>query len=159
MAGEKKKHFPLKQVSVRLKLEREKPLYSLEPVNTPEKAVELVSGLMTRLDREYFIAINLDAKLHALNFTTCTQGTAAQTILDSSTLFRSLLLSGGTALIGLHNHPSGDPTPSLADYHLTKRVLEQAQILGVGMYDHIIVGAGEGKHFSFKEQLGYRFTP
>ncbi|MBQ9437032.1 MAG: hypothetical protein IJU50_01750, partial [Lachnospiraceae bacterium] len=158
MANKVKKGYPLKQVSVRLKLLEETPLYGAEPVNTPQKALELVAGFLGEMDREHFIVIPLDAKLRPLNFSVASIGTAHQSIVDSPTVFKEIFLSNGFAYLTAHNHPSGDPAPSMDDYRLTKKLMEQSEILGISYFDHVIIGAGGKRRFSFREEMGEAFS-
>ena len=157
-ANKAKKGCPLKQVSVRLKLEEESPLYGAAPVNTPQRAVDLVAEFLGERDREHFIVVPLDAKLRPLNFSVASIGTASQCLVDSPTVFKGIFLSNGTSFLTLHNHPSGDPTPSLEDYRLTKRLMEQSEILGISYADHVVIGAGGKNRFSFREEMGEAFS-
>ena len=63
----------------------------------------------------------------------------------------TVLCASAHAFLLMHNHPSGDPSPSQADRHLTRRVREGAELLGVELSDHIIVGEGVEPFFSFRD--------
>ena len=67
-------------------------------------------------------------------------------------VFKEALKRSAASLICLHNHPSGDPTPSMEDIEVTKRLKESGQVLGIEMLDHVIIG--DRKYISLKEQ-GY----
>ncbi len=64
-------------------------------------------------------------------------------------VFKAAVLANAAAIIVCDNHPSGDPTPSLDDLKVTKRLLASGAVLGIEVLDHIVVG--EGRYFSFKE--------
>ena len=64
-------------------------------------------------------------------------------------MFRAALLSNAAGLIAIHNHPSGDPTPSADDVEVTRRLAASGEVLGVHLWDHIVVG--DGRYYSFKE--------
>ncbi len=77
-------------------------------------------------------------------------GTLNQTIVDAPTVFKAALLANAAALICLHCHPSGDPTPSAEDIKLTRTLIQAGQILGIGVLDHVILG-GTGRFQSIRE--------
>jgi DNA repair protein RadC len=65
-------------------------------------------------------------------------------------VFASAVRESAAAVIFLHNHPSGDPTPSLEDRHLTERLAEAGRLLGIPVLDHVIIG--DGRYVSFADQ-------
>jgi DNA repair protein RadC len=76
-------------------------------------------------------------------------GSLNQSIVHPRELFKTALLSSAAAIILVHNHPSGDPTPSREDIEITRRLKEAGEILGVKLLDHIIVGSS---YLSFTER-------
>ena len=81
-------------------------------------------------------------------------GSMNESIAHPREIFRPVVATGAYGIILLHNHPSGDPSPSEADTRLTRRLAEAASILQVGLLDHVIVGApteNRPGYFSFKE--------
>ncbi|MGH9204568.1 MAG: JAB domain-containing protein [Vicinamibacterales bacterium] len=64
-------------------------------------------------------------------------------------MFKAALLANAAAIIVSHNHPSGDPSPTLDDLEVTRRLAATGEVLGIPVLDHIIVG--DGRYFSFKE--------
>lgn len=79
-------------------------------------------------------------------------GTLNENIIHPREIFKIALEEGAAAIILLHNHPSGDTTPSESDTAITKEILQAGKIVGIDVLDHIIVG--ENNYFSFKES-GY----
>jgi DNA repair protein RadC len=82
-------------------------------------------------------------------------GTMNETIAHPREIFRPAVMAGAAYIALLHNHPSGDPSPSEADRRLTVRVREVGSLLQIEVLDHIVIGgtnaAGEDRYFSFKE--------
>lgn len=99
-------------------------------------------------DREQFRILFLDVKNVLIADEIQQQGTINHTpVYPREVITRALALSA-SAIILVHNHPSGDPTPSNADIEITKEIVEAGRPLGVSVHDHVIVGRGE--HLSFK---------
>ncbi|MBI5286723.1 MAG: JAB domain-containing protein [Deltaproteobacteria bacterium] len=100
--------------------------------------------------QEKFLTIHLDTKCKMQSFREVSAGTLTSSLVDPAEVFRGALLAGVKTIIGVHNHPSGDPTPTDDDKALTNRIVEAGVIIGVKMIDHIIIG--EGCHYSFKDK-------
>ncbi len=98
--------------------------------------------------REQFRILFLDKKNHLIADELQQQGTVDHTPVYVREVVKRALELSATAIVLVHNHPSGDPTPSRADVDMTKQIVEAARPLGVTVHDHIIVGR-EG-HVSFR---------
>ena len=96
---------------------------------------------MRRLDREEFWTIHLDTKNRMIGYEVISVGSLSASIVHPREVFKGLLLNNASAMICLHNHPSGDPTPSGEDIEITKRLKEGADLLGIRLLDHIIIGS------------------
>jgi DNA repair protein RadC len=92
--------------------------------------------------KEYFFAIHLDGKNRICCIDEVSVGSLNQSIVHPREVFKTALLSSAAALILLHNHPTGDPTPSREDHEITRRIKEAGDVLGVRLLDHIIIGDG-----------------
>ena len=143
--------YELKQVTVRLKLAETEPLYSSEPINTPEKAAEVISKVLAQMDREYCCVVNLDGANHPINFNVVSIGDVNQAYVPIQNVFKSAILSNAAALILAHNHPSGSIKPSHEDIELTKKLIEAGKIMNIPIIDHIIVAGGTAQHYSFRD--------
>lgn len=141
--------YQLDQVAIRLV--KEYPFYSDFPINTPERVVELMQEKMADLDREHLYLINLTTKGRPINVNLISIGSLNGSIVHMREIFKSSILSNAAAFILVHNHPSGDCTPSKEDAVVTDRILKCAELLGIGLLDHIIIG-GAGKYYSFRDQ-------
>ena len=136
---------------VRVHLTKGQSLYSDQPVDTPQSAFEVMRREMALYDREYLCIVNVNAKLKPINFNVVSVGGIDQSAVAIPNVLKSSLLSNAAGFLLLHNHPSGDPTPSSVDIESTKRVIEAGKLMGVQCLDHIIVGAGKGSYFSMRE--------
>ena len=92
--------------------------------------------------KEHFLALHLDSKNHVLCIDHVSSGSLNASIVHPREVFKGVLLSSAAALILMHNHPSGDPTPSREDLELTGRLREAGELLGVRVLDHIVIGSG-----------------
>lgn len=98
--------------------------------------------------KEHFLSLHLDGKNRILCVDPVSVGSLNQSIVHPRETFKHCLLSSAAALILIHNHPSGDPTPSAEDRTITKRLQEAGEILGIRILDHIIIG---DTYYSFVE--------
>lgn len=105
-------------------------------------------------DRERFYTICLDSQNRYLGHFETSCGSASASLVDPKVVFREALCAGAVHLILLHNHPSGDPTPSKEDRILTRQLCDGARLLALRLHDHVIVGSGTGKWVSLA-QRGY----
>ena len=156
MPGERT--YKLEQVSVRLKLMEEAPLYSTSQIDTPERAVEVMCGMMKSLDRESVCVVNLDGAAHPINFNVVSIGSINMSPVGMSELFKTAILSNASNILMLHNHPSSSITPSREDHAVTARVMMASRMIGIPLVDHIIVGGGTGEYFSYKNELQGMFN-
>lgn len=127
---------------------------SKQKIDSPELANELVGAEMRRLHKESLRVILLDTRYHLIRIEEVSIGSVNESIAHPRDVFRPALVSSAYAMIVVHNHPSGDPSPSQTDHSLTRRLAEAAELLQIKLLDHIIIGApseqGAG-YFSFKE--------
>lgn len=90
--------------------------------------------------KEYFFSIHLDGKNRICCIDEVSVGSLNQSIVHPREVFKTALLSSAAALILVHNHPTGDPTPSREDISITSRLKEAGELIGVKLLDHIIIG-------------------
>ena len=114
------------------------------PIGDASYAATLARYAFRDLDQdvEHFAVLSLDAKNRARGYKVIAQGTATACLVHPREVFRAALSLGAVTLIVVHNHPSGDPTPSQEDITLTARLVEAGQILGIPVVDHLILGSG-----------------
>ncbi|WP_024544831.1 DNA repair protein RadC [Picosynechococcus sp. NKBG15041c] len=109
-------------------------------VDTPEAAAIALSNDLMWQEQERFAVLCLDVKNKLIATRIVTIGLATETLAHPREIFREVIKHGATRLIIAHNHPSGNVDPSQEDRDLTGRLLQSAQILGIPLLDHIILG-------------------
>jgi DNA repair protein RadC len=127
---------------------------SQEKIDTPELVYALLAPEMRGLHKESLRVVLLDTRYHLLRIQEVSLGSVNESIAHPRDVFRPAVISSAYALIVVHNHPSGDPSPSQSDHSLTRRLAEAAELLQIKLLDHIIIGApaeGRAPYFSFKE--------
>ena len=102
--------------------------------------------------REHFYAVLLDNKHRKIKDVSVSQGSLTASIVHPRDVFAPVVRESAAAVIFVHNHPSGDPTPSKEDIEITRRLREVGDIMGVRVLDHIVVG--DGRYVSFVDD-GY----
>lgn len=125
-----------------------------EKIDSPELVYALLAPEMRVLHKESLRVILLDTRYHLVRIQEVSLGSVNESIAHPRDVFRPAVIASAYAVIVVHNHPSGDPTPSQADHSLTRRLAEAAELLQIKLLDHIIIGApaeGRGPYFSFKE--------
>jgi len=119
---------------------------------TPETIANYYMQDMRHLAQEKILLIMLDSKSKILKDMIISSGTVSSSLLSPREIFLNALKYEAVNIIILHNHPSGDPTPSREDIHTTKRIMEAGNLIGIKLMDHIIIG--DNKYVSLGEQ-GY----
>lgn len=124
-------------------------------ITSPADAANLVLLEMSLLEKEEVRVITLDTRNRVLNISTVYVGSLNTSVVRVSELFREAVNKNAAAVIVVHNHPSGDPTPSPEDVNLTEMLVQGGQILDVEVLDHLIIG--QGRFVSLKERgLGFQ---
>lgn len=142
------KPYKLDQVGIRMV--KEPPLYSAEPVNSPQAAVRLMSETLKGYDREVLAVVNLRNDLKPINMNIVSIGTLNQSLAHPREILKSIILSNAGSVMLFHNHPSGNLTPSPEDISLTDRMAKICELLGTPIVDHIIIG-NDDRYYSFQE--------
>lgn len=119
-------------------------------LNTPEAVVAYCRAALEGLPHEVFDVIYLTAKNRVLSRERLAEGTIDQATVYPRKVVTRALAANAAGLVFVHNHPSGDPEPSPDDRRLTQRLRDAAQLVGIPVLDHIIVG--NGRHVSFREK-------
>lgn len=111
---------------------------------TPEAAALLAMDVMgvTDDDKEHFWVLLLNAQNHYLMHTEVSVGTQSATLVHPREVLGPVVREGASSFILVHNHPSGDPTPSREDLRLTRQLRDGAQLLDLRLHDHLIIGNG-----------------
>jgi len=133
---------------VRCKLVKDKTIrYKCStPRDVTELAVEIAKRLIGDADREYCLVLSLGTDNTVLNASIVSIGSVSQAIVNPREVFKTAILSNASKIIFVHNHPSGDPTPSGIDYDTVDRLKKAGEILGIQLVDAVIIGDG---YYSF----------
>ena len=123
-------------------------------ITTPDDVINLVGVEMAALGQEQLRLVLLDTKHQVLAIRTVYQGTVNGANIRPAEIFREALKHNAVALVIVHNHPSGDPTPSGADVAVTAELVKAGELLGVEVLDHLVIG--QGRHASLR-RLGLGF--
>ena len=123
-------------------------------LDTPARVFEVFGPEMVSLRQESLRVLLLDAKLRLVRAEEIARGSVNECLAHPREIFRHAVVHSAYAVVVLHNHPSGDPSPSAADHRVTKNLLEAARLLQINLLDHIILGSPDGgrtPYFSFRE--------
>ena len=119
-------------------------------VSHPEDVVRLCGTQLRGLDREHFWMLALNTKNRVMRTVEISVGSLNASIVHPRELYRDAVRLAAASVVVVHNHPSGDPTPSTADIQLTRRLVRAGDVLGIELLDHVIIGDG-GAHASLRE--------
>jgi DNA repair protein RadC len=148
-----------KAAQVKAALEIGRRLVLAQPEQRPQIASPAdVAGLllleMSHLEQEHLRVVLLNTKNHVLRIETVYIGTINSSAVRVGEVFKAALRVNAAAIIVVHNHPSGDPTPSPEDVAVTRQLVEAGKLLDVNVLDHLIIG--QGRWVSLRERrLGF----
>jgi DNA repair protein RadC len=127
-------------------------------IATPDDVVNLVGVEMAALEQEQLRVVVVDSKHRVQAIRTLYQGSVNQAQIRVAEVFREAIRLNGVAIIVVHNHPSGDPTPSSQDVLMTTELASAGKLLDVDVLDHLIIG--RGRHVSLRRLgLGFPANP
>jgi len=136
--GPSKQYIPV----YRIELVRERTI-KVEPrqaVHNSDDVVAILRDELLKADRERLICLMLNTKNVVIGMDVVSVGTLTQSCAHPRELYKAAILTNAAAIILVHNHPSGDPAPSLDDAQLTERISKAGEILGIKLLDHVIIG-------------------
>ncbi|MDB2152503.1 JAB domain-containing protein [Clostridium butyricum] len=151
MVSKDKSNKPLKRINVvSIKMIRESSvLYNIRRISKPKDIVDLGKKFLDELDREELIVACLNTKNEVNSVNVVSIGSLNNSVVHPREVFKAAILSNAASIVIIHNHPSGDATPSNEDKEITLRIKESGIILGIKLLDHIIIG--NDVYYSFKE--------
>ncbi|OMD43039.1 RadC family protein [Paenibacillus odorifer] len=115
------------------------PAQQVYTIRSPKDAADLMMPELTYLQREHFVLIFLNTKNRVIGKETIAIGSLDSAIVHPREVFKAAVKRSSAAIIAIHNHPSGDPTPSREDIALTERLVNAGEIIGVQLLDHLII--------------------
>ena len=133
---------------------------SLQPeerpeVNSPQDIANLLMGEMSFLDQEHLRAVLLNTKNQVLGISQIYIGNVSASMVRPAEIFRPAIRENCPSIIVVHNHPSGDPTPSAEDVVVTRQLVKAGNLLGIDVLDHVVIG--NGNRFISLKQKGLGF--
>jgi DNA repair protein RadC len=111
-------------------------------LGSPAEVYAAFGPLMEDLRREVFRVALLDAQNGLVRDVVVSEGTLSASLVHPREVFKPAILESAASVILLHNHPSGDPTPSREDIRLTRQLVECARLLDLRVHDHVVIGRG-----------------
>lgn len=141
------------QIAAVFELARRLETYVEEPkrkVRSPKDVYALMYPKMREQKKEKFVTLYLDTKNQILKEEVVSVGSLNASIVHPREVFKSALMESSASVIMIHNHPSGDPSPSREDILVTEKLVEGGKLLGIDVLDHIIIG--EGRYVSLKDE-------
>jgi len=147
MSGKKKLFSFIPQIEV--SMVREVKISGQKYNSSEEVAKSEIAESLLKSDREKFICLHLNVKNQIISFEIVSTGSLTSSIVHPREVYKGAILSNAASVIFMHNHPSGDPEPSIDDMEITKRLEKAGEILGISVLDHIIVSSGG--FYSFRQ--------
>ena len=133
----------LSELAIRYEVEtRPERSPEAEQIATSKQVFDLLRAEMSPLAQEQVRVLLLDRQLRVVGQRTIYQGNAYSALVRAAEVFKPAIVESAPSLIVVHNHPSGDATPSQNDIDLTKDLVEVGTLLGVELLDHIVIGDG-----------------
>jgi len=144
-----------KAAQLKAALELGRRLVSTKPderavVHSPQDVANLLMAEMGFLDQEQLRVVLLNNKNHVISIAEVYRGSVSTSLIRTSEVFREAVRENCPAIIVVHNHPSGDPTPSSEDIRVTEQIVEAGKVLDIEVLDHLIIG--QQRFVSLKEQ-------
>jgi len=135
----------------RVELVREKSLKSqVRTISAPVEVASVFEKLHANTDRESLVVLCLDTKHGVRAINTVSIGDLSSAIVSPREVFKPAILANSANIILIHNHPSGDPSPSREDIQITRRIAECGRLLDIELLDHVVVA--DSGYVSLKER-------
>lgn len=146
-----------KGVTILAAIELGRRLHQFQPedqftIKSPADGADFIMEEMRHLNQEHLVAMFLNTKNQIIHRQTIFIGSLNASIVHPREIFREAVRRSAASVICAHNHPSGDPTPSQEDIHVTRRLVEAGKIMGIELLDNLIIG--NQSYVSLKEK-GY----
>jgi DNA repair protein RadC len=142
----------LRELTVRYSVKKTdagQPVIVGRAMNSPRDSAAALMAVLQDQPTEVFAILCLTTKHRVIAYHEVSRGTLDSTLVHPREVFKAALLANAAAIIVSHNHPSGDPSPTLDDLEVTRRLVATGEVLGIPILDHVVIG--DGRYFSFKE--------
>jgi len=134
-----------KEEDMKFELLKVKEIATGEPIRSPQDVAKFVRENMSEeamVDRECFWILHLNARNQVIEKELTAIGSVNSCIVRPADVMRKAVINGTVAIIAVHNHPSGNPEPSMEDWKLTDRLRKSAEILGIQLLDSVVIATG-----------------
>ena len=112
---------------------------------------KLLHAYLDGVDREHFVVFMMNQRNEVIGINTVSIGSLTASVVTPREVFKPAILANSASIICGHNHPGGDPAPSTEDRTFTDRLVGAGKLLGIPMRDHVIIGDGTERHYSFAD--------
>lgn len=146
--GQAKAATVLAALEIGRRIASAKPLEKIH-LSCPQEAAEFLMPRLRYAIKEQFVVVLLNSKNKVVGTEVVSEGSLSNSIVHPREVFVPALLQHAAAIMVAHNHPSGEPSPSLEDRELTSILVRSGKVLGIPLVDHIIIG--DGNYYSFLE--------
>ena len=153
MKGKKVKKDTQRISLYRVRLEKDRDLMKQRRatgIAAPEEIVKVIKPVFDGADREQFVVLYLNMKLHPIGVEIIAIGGSYACNVEIKNVFKGAIVANAVAIAVAHNHPSGVPKPSEGDFTLTRQIAWAGEILGIRLIDHVIIG--EYTFYSMKKE-------
>ena len=146
--GQAKAATVLAALEIGRRIASAKPLEKIH-LSCPQEAAEFLMPRLRYAIKEQFVVVLLNSKNKVVGTEVVSEGSLSNSIVHPREVFVPALLQHAAAIMVAHNHPSGEPSPSVEDRELTSMLVRSGKVLGIPLVDHIIIG--DGNYYSFLE--------
>jgi len=126
------------------------PLKTGDRIRGSRDVFESCAPYMRDLKKEVFRVVLLNGKHRVIRTVTVSEGSLTSCLVHPREVFVPAVRESSAAVLLIHNHPSGDPTPSREDIEISKRLMRAGELMGISVLDHVVIG--DGSYFSFVDQ-------
>ena len=146
--GQAKAATVLAALEIGRRIASAKPLEKIH-LSCPQDVADFLMPRLRYAAKEQFVVILLNSKNKVIGTEVVSEGSLSSSIVHPREVFAPAILHHAAAIMVAHNHPSGDPKPSIEDEEVTRQLLRSGKVLGIPMIDHVIIG--DGNYYSFLE--------
>lgn len=150
--GQAKAATVLAALEIGRRIASAKPLEKIH-LSCPQDVADFLMPRLRYAAKEQFVVILLNNKNKVIGTEVVSEGSLSSSVVHPREVFAPAILHHAAAIMVAHNHPSGDPKPSIEDEEVTRQLLRSGKVLGIPMIDHVIIG--DGNYYSFLENEAF----
>ena len=150
--GQAKAATVLAALEIGRRIASAKPIEKIH-LSCPQDVADFLMPRLRYAAKEQFVVILLNNKNKVIGTEVVSEGSLSSSIVHPREVFAPAILHHAAAIMVAHNHPSGDPKPSIEDEEVTRQLLRSGKVLGIQMIDHVIIG--DGNYYSFLENEAF----